>query len=434
MAPRMRFDPDWSGRCRASQTFGTSRRARTRRLVRLYGFEVMNRIRRMLSSSFTRSSSAARSVGGVRSRPYALTVCPSSVTSRTPARASSRISARIAAGAWLRSRPRVTGTTQNVQCLSQPSMTVTKAFGAGRPGRLVTLTSGASPTSSTGRPSRRARSTSSPTRAPAGGPKAGLGRRVTVAVAAEGERRLDPELALERGAALLPPLLVLELVLGQRGRLADAVGGAELHGELGGLGTDVVPRRAERELVRDGADAPAVDVAGQRDRRDDRSRPVRGLRVDRHRQDVEVVAASASAGDHRARGPRRGDLAGRRPVALGEGQQHGVVLAAVGEPLLGLDVVQPLGGAHVPEAVSLAGLVPAPDARDDEASRAEQPPDVAEMRRRADRDDLLLEPLRQLLHLAVERLLVARVGAGLDRLRPGVEVDGLGQIRTIQPV
>ena len=167
----MRFDPDWSGRCSASQTFGTSRRARTRRLVRLYGFEVMNRIRRMPSSSFTRSSSAARSVGGVRSRPYALTVCPSSVTSRTPARASSRISARIAAGAWLRSRPRVTGTTQNVQCLSQPSMTVTKAFGAGRPGRLVTLTSGASPTSSTGRPSRRARSTSSPTRAMAGEPK-----------------------------------------------------------------------------------------------------------------------------------------------------------------------------------------------------------------------------------------------------------------------
>ena len=31
-------------------------------------------------------------------------------------------------GAWLRSRPRVTGTTQKVQNFSQPSITVTKAL------------------------------------------------------------------------------------------------------------------------------------------------------------------------------------------------------------------------------------------------------------------------------------------------------------------
>jgi hypothetical protein len=34
----------------------------------------------------------------------------------------------MAAGAWLRSRPRVTGTTQKVQNFSHPSITVTKAL------------------------------------------------------------------------------------------------------------------------------------------------------------------------------------------------------------------------------------------------------------------------------------------------------------------
>ena len=45
-----------------------------------------------------------------------------------PAAASPRISSTMTPGAWLRSRPRVVGTTQNVQCFSHPSITVTKAL------------------------------------------------------------------------------------------------------------------------------------------------------------------------------------------------------------------------------------------------------------------------------------------------------------------
>ena len=78
----------------------------------------------------------------------------------------------MASGEWLRSRPRVRGTTQKVQCFSHPSMTVTKARSRSAVGALVvSFTSGASPMSSTGRRSRRARSTSSPTLAMAGEPK-----------------------------------------------------------------------------------------------------------------------------------------------------------------------------------------------------------------------------------------------------------------------
>src|SRR5213593_4253832 len=170
-----------------------------------------------------------------------------------------------------------------------------------------------------------------------------------VAVAAEREGRLELELSLEPRAPLLPALLVLELVLVQRRRLLDAVRVAELDGQLRSRAAHLVPRRAERELIRDGADPARMDVAGERDGRQDRARPVRGLRVDRHRQDVQVVAAAAIAGHHGGGGPRRGDLTGRRPVALGEGEEHRVVLPAVRESLLGLDVVQPLGRADVAE-------------------------------------------------------------------------------------
>src|SRR5688572_12326457 len=90
-------------------------------------------------------------------------------------------------------------------------------------------------------------------------------RRVAVAVTVravrEGQRWLHLELALEAGAAFLPAFLVLELVLVQRGRLLDPVRVAELDGQLRGGAPHLVPRRAERELIRDGADAPRVDVA-----------------------------------------------------------------------------------------------------------------------------------------------------------------------------
>src|SRR3990167_816859 len=184
----------------------------------------------------------------------------------------------------------------------------------------------------------RARAARLPARAP---PRARgrLGGRpgravVAVAVAAKGERRPYLEPALEPASTLLPALLILELVLVERRRLLDPVGEPELDRQLRGASPHLVPRRAERELVGDRADPARVDVAGQGDRRQDRPRPVRGLGVDRHRQDVQVVAAPAVAGDHRAGGPRRGHLAGRRPVALRERQQHRGVLAAVAEALL----------------------------------------------------------------------------------------------------
>src|SRR5262245_10726418 len=142
---------------------------------------------------------------------------------------------------------------------------------------------------------------------PPSGPAGRRCRRpiVTMAVAiAEHEGRRDAELTLEARAPLLPALLILELVLVQRRRLLDAMSQPELDGELAGLLAHLVPGRAERKLIGDRADAARVDVAGQRDGRQDRARPVGGLRVDGHRQDVEVVAAATIAGDHRTRGPR----------------------------------------------------------------------------------------------------------------------------------
>src|SRR6266849_3594534 len=109
-------------------------------------------------------------------------------------------------------------------------------------------------------------------------------------VAAEREGRLELELALEARPPFLPAFLVLELVLVQRGGLLDAVRRAELDRELGGLTTHLVPRRAQRELIGDRADAACVNVARKRDRGDDRPRPEGRLRVQRHGQDVEVVA------------------------------------------------------------------------------------------------------------------------------------------------
>src|SRR2546422_9113458 len=219
------------------------------------------------------------------------------------------------------------------------------------------------------------------------GAPAGLRRAsalVTVAVSvAEHERGRDPELALEARAPLLPALLVLELVLVQRRRLLDAVSEPELDGQLASLLANLIPRRAERELIGDGADAARMDVARQRHGTEDWARPVRGLRVDRHGQDVEVVAAPAVAGHHRARRPWRCDLARRRPVPLGEGEEHRIGLTPVGEALLPLDVVQPLGRHHVAELIGFALLVTRPDTGDDEAGRPRQTFDVVEVLGRA---------------------------------------------------
>src|SRR6059036_2130720 len=107
----------------------------------------------------------------------------------------------------------------------------------------------------------------------------GHGLRAAIAgmpiAVAERERRLDLELPLEPVAPLLPPFLVLELVLVQRRGLLDAVRMAELDGQLRRGATHLVPRRAQRELIRDGTDPARMDIAGERNGRQDRARPVR---------------------------------------------------------------------------------------------------------------------------------------------------------------
>ena len=61
------------------------------------------------------------------STPYALTFCPSSVTSLTPSATSASISARISPGRRSFSLPRSAGTMQKVQVLLQPTETDTHA-------------------------------------------------------------------------------------------------------------------------------------------------------------------------------------------------------------------------------------------------------------------------------------------------------------------
>jgi len=62
---------------------------------------------------------------------------------------------------------------------------------------------------------------------------------------------------------------------------------------------------------------------------------------------------------------------------------------------------------------------------------AREPLDVVEVLGRPQRQHFLLQSLRELLHLAVEGLLVARVRARLDRLRLGVEVDDLHDVAVL---
>ena len=78
----------------------------------------------------------------------------------------------MASGGWLRSRPRVVGTTQKVQYFSQPSITVTKALSRRPPsGRAVIFTSGAlAGLEHRPPPVLRARRPARPTRAIAGEP------------------------------------------------------------------------------------------------------------------------------------------------------------------------------------------------------------------------------------------------------------------------
>src|ERR671925_2309456 len=143
--------------------------------------------------------------------------------------------------------------------------------------------------------------------------------------------------------ALSPAFLVFQLILMQGGGLLDAVRNAELHRLLGGLLPHVIPRRAKGELIGDRPNAAGVDVAAQRHTRDDGPGPVRGLPIQRHRQNMQGMAAAAITWDHWSGGPWRRQLAWSGPITLSEGQHHRVIFATVDEPTFGRDVVQTLG-------------------------------------------------------------------------------------------
>ena len=72
-------------------------------------------------ASISPSSCANDARSGRRSRPYALTFCPSSVTSVTPSAASRRPSSTSSANGRDTSRPRVDGTMQYEQRQLQPT-------------------------------------------------------------------------------------------------------------------------------------------------------------------------------------------------------------------------------------------------------------------------------------------------------------------------
>ena len=89
MARSRRSEPDCSGKWMCSHTESHPAIASTTSSVKSCGCGLVNRIRRMPSTSFTaRSSSANRGralePGTVRSRPYVFTFWPSRVTSTTP--------------------------------------------------------------------------------------------------------------------------------------------------------------------------------------------------------------------------------------------------------------------------------------------------------------------------------------------------------------
>ena len=97
---------------KCSHTFGSSATAAMMRSVMSFGYEGRNRTRAIPSIASMPSNSVAKSASPSRSWPYASTVCPSSVTSRTPRAARWRTSARIAPADRDASRPRRSGTMQ----------------------------------------------------------------------------------------------------------------------------------------------------------------------------------------------------------------------------------------------------------------------------------------------------------------------------------
>ena len=120
MARRIRSEPDCSGMCSCGITLGVSAIAWMTSSVNSAGCGEVKRTRSSPSTAPQARSSLENACRSPNSTPYALTFCPSSVTSLTPSATSASISARISPGRRSFSLPRSDGTMQKVQVLLQP--------------------------------------------------------------------------------------------------------------------------------------------------------------------------------------------------------------------------------------------------------------------------------------------------------------------------
>jgi hypothetical protein len=107
--------------CSCGHTFGVSAMAVMTSEVKSRGCGEVNRTRSSPSMPPHDRRSFANAPRSPNSTPYALTFCPSSVTSSTPSAASAATSASTSPGRRSRSVPRSAGTMQNVQVLLQPT-------------------------------------------------------------------------------------------------------------------------------------------------------------------------------------------------------------------------------------------------------------------------------------------------------------------------
>ena len=113
--------------CSCGITFGVSAIASMTSSVNSAGCGEVNRTRSSPSISPQARSSLENACRSPNSTPYALTFCPSRVTSLTPSATSASISARMSPGRRSFSLPRSDGTMQNVQVLLQPTEIDTQA-------------------------------------------------------------------------------------------------------------------------------------------------------------------------------------------------------------------------------------------------------------------------------------------------------------------
>ena len=158
IALRIRLLPDCTGKCKYGISLSHVPCASIRSSVMSLGCEVVKRMRSKPSILSSCQISCASDVSKPSSAApwYAFTFWPSNVISRTPRSTRSRASVTMRDAGRLTSAPRVYGTTQNAQNLSQPSWTVRNAVGPrlalGRDLRWSNLSSSGKSVSSAFRP------------------------------------------------------------------------------------------------------------------------------------------------------------------------------------------------------------------------------------------------------------------------------------------